>query len=47
MNKSSLREVKLSTVFIAVLFLGFSAVFSSSNAAQDMEVSEIIIEEKQ
>ncbi|WNC69713.1 hypothetical protein RI845_06085 [Thalassotalea nanhaiensis] len=46
MNKTSMREVKLSTVFIAVLVLGISAGFSSSNAAQDMEVSEIIKEEK-
>ena len=47
MNNSSLREVKLSTVFIAVLVLGISAGFSSSNATQDTEVNEIIIEEKQ
>ncbi len=46
MNKASLREVKLSTVFVAVLVLGVSAIFSSSNAAQDMDVNEVIEQQK-
>ncbi len=45
MNRSSMREVKLSTVFIAVLILGVSAGFSSSNASHDTEVNEIISEQ--
>lgn len=45
MNKTSFGEVKLSAVFIAVLVLGLSAIFSSSNATQDTEVGEIIQEE--
>ncbi|WP_394174878.1 hypothetical protein [Thalassotalea litorea] len=46
MNKSSLREVKLSTVFIAVLVLGVSAMFTSSNASQDMEVNLVTEQQK-
>lgn len=47
MNKSSLRSVKFSTVLIAVLFLGITAVFSSSNASQDNEDYEITQEKDQ
>ncbi|MDG1732487.1 MAG: hypothetical protein P8M49_01410 [Thalassotalea sp.] len=46
MNRSSLREIKLSTVFCAVLILGASAMFSSSNATQDIDINEIIEQEK-
>ncbi|WP_169303107.1 hypothetical protein [Thalassotalea mangrovi] len=42
MHKSSLREVKLSTVFIAVLVLGVSAMFTTSNASQNTEVNQQI-----
>ncbi|WP_185962592.1 hypothetical protein [Thalassomonas sp. M1454] len=42
MNRKSLREIKLTTVFYAVFILGASAIFSSSNATQDMDLNEII-----
>lgn len=47
MNKSSLREIKFSTVFIAVLILGIAAAFSSSSASQDNEDYEIIQKKEQ
>lgn len=47
MNRKSLREIKLSTVFLAVFVLGVSAIFSSSNATQDMDISEIIEQQEE
>ena len=46
MKNKSLGEVKLSAVFIAVLVLGCSAMFSSTNASPDMEVNETIEQNK-
>ena len=46
MKNTSLGEVKLSTVIIAVLVLGGSAIFSSSNANPDMDVNETIEQKK-
>lgn len=46
MKNTSLGEVKLSAVFIAVLVLGSSAIFSSTNANPGMEANETIEQNK-
>jgi len=38
MNSSSSRGIKLTTVILAVLILGISALLSTGSAADDMDV---------